>query len=271
MFDGPMAPFARGVNTPESDAGASIVMVPSLLNVPAVPADRGTYGIVDKRWADVKPRNLTIAFPAGGVSPGGAFPPAPRFGSAFLSVFSCGMLDNAGVSFDRSGVAGATALAACVLEYGIGSANQKVWLDWRPGSYNVPACEWARASILLWGTDWNSVGVQSYAAAAALASGSIEGQHPPTVTAVGFLAAGVARTFRVPANARAFEVENVDDSVTPVLTVGSTGDTESAVRNYASGAFLPAWSPLDCPRPGELFTLVSDVDTTARLTFYLSL
>ena len=267
MFDGIMPPRARALNSPESSAGASLVMVPPSAGILDVPAETSQFGIVDKRWQDIAPRIVTIGFPTGGIAPASSYPPFPKFSSAApSSAFQCGLLDTSGVAFGAL-LPGVRARAALVLEYGIGSAGQKVYMDWRPGAYQVPPCEWARASILLWGTDWNSL-VQAYAAAASFATGRIDA-HPPTVTGEGIMFAGAGRSFAVPANARAFEVENISSTATPVITIAGT--FVSAVRNYATGAFVPGWSPLDSPIPGATVSITSDVDTSLRVTFYLAL
>jgi hypothetical protein len=153
---------------------------------------------------------------------------------------------------------------ACVIEYGSGSSSQKVYCDWFPGSYNIPPSEFVRVSALAWGTAWAA---GAYPCVASVSPGELQNAHVPTVTGIGAMSAGVVRYFAPPACARAVEVEVWSFSQAPKLNL--TGGVV-ATRDYSALVFAPGVSPMPT-QPGDTIGLVSDIDASVRLRFYLSL
>lgn len=254
LFDGYM-PDPPPAGASEVYAGTQQVPVVETL---AQPTDGAAIGVVVCESKKAIPRTLTIGFPTGGVFPSGPFPPFPSINTEGPP--KCGIVDVFGVPFttDRSLV--------CILEYGVGSASQKVYFDWCPGSYNLPSCSWARVSALAWGTGWT---LNRYPANATITPGNMQNAHVPTVTGAGSLAAGVAKTFASPGCARGVEVTwlgIVGDAAPNLRFAGEV----NAIRDYAASNFAPSPTPLET-YPADLFTLSSDIDALVELKFYLAL
>lgn len=254
---GVMPPSAQAARRPAVASGTQVVPTVDGL---AFPSDGAAVGICEVR-GEALPRVLTIGFPVGGVFVGSSFPPYPE--AASTGPGKAGIVNAAGTAFGGSTVR----RLAAVLEYGSGSAAQKVYFDWCPGSYNLPPCDFARVSVLPWGTTWTGALLNRYPANASFSPGELQDAHVPTVTANGTLVAGVQQTFIAPSCARAVEILNVDNTTTPVLQL--KGEV-TATRNYAALSAFPGASPLPL-YAGATFTAESDVSTVAALIFYLSL
>lgn len=250
MFDGIMPPLAKAGKTVAS--GVQVVPTVAGLGFPSLGA---AVGVCSARFAGKEPVILTIGGNPTGPSSDGQWPQ----GGGYMG----GLINQASAAFG-----GPTSLRiACVLEYGLGSASNKVYMDWAPGSYNLPPCEYARVSALPWGTTWAGVTLNRFAAVASFSEGELQGAHVPVLSAQGALIAATAQVFTVPAAARAVEVFNTDTTTTPVITLKGAA---TATRNYATGLWIgPTPVPVNV-QSGSL-TVTSDVTTVADLRWYLSL
>lgn len=229
-----------------------------LPNATPLPSLSEAIGVVSGTWKHAKKRTITL-----GVTPDN-YPGSGPFPTGGATVSQAGIVNAAGVQFG-----GATTLRlACILEYGVGSASQKVICDWKAGTYNLPPCQFVRISALPWGTNWSA---NAGTLAAAVAEGELYGAPVPTVTGYGALTAATAQSFNAPAYARAFDFWPEDNTTTPVMTARflAAGAGVQVQRNYATGAFFPGWSPIEFY--ASTISLISDVDTAAILRWYLSL
>lgn len=220
--------------------------------------------ILNRIFSKVEQRVLTLGIQAGNASNGAAFPTAVFNGPAFAST-SCGIVDAAGVAV---GLGAGHPYLACALEYGVGSASQKCWVDWYQGSYNLPPCEFVRVSALPWGAWWALFPNDVFNAVASVGPGHLQGAHVPTVSAVGAFAAGVARSFPTPANARAIEVLAVDPTVNTTITISGAC---AASRNLSTGLMSPGWTPVELELGVSAITVTSSAAATLRMQFYLQL
>lgn len=220
--------------------------------------------ILNKVFSKVEQRVLTLGIQAGNAQLATAFPTAVFNGPVFAST-SCGIVDSTGAPV---GLGAGHPYLACVLEYGAGSASQKCWTDWYQGSYNLPPCEFVRVSALPWGTWWALFPLNSFNAVASVSPGELQGGHVPTVTAVGSFAAGVARTFPTPANARALEVVCTDPTVATTVTISGAA---AGTRNLLTGVMSPGWTPLELDLGVASVTVTSSAATNLRMQFYLQL
>lgn len=228
------------------------------------PTNGAAIGILRGDWAKAERRVLTIGFPVGGVNDGGSFPPEALAKFSQPGSVDCGITD---VSNAPIGGIVAEFHLACVLEYGTGASSQKIYFDWVPGSYNIPPCEFVRVSALPWGLNWNSFGqLNWFPVVASVSPGELQGAHVPTASQVAKLTAATPVELNSPAGARAFEVACVDNG-TPVITVQNG---INATRDYAAKSNFPGWTPLTTS-PNTQVTVVSDVDTTVALTWYIAL
>jgi hypothetical protein len=132
----------------------------------------------------------------------------------------------------------------------------------------LPPCEFVRVSALPWGTWWALFAANVFNAVASVGPGELQGSHVPTVTAVGAFAAGVARTFPTPANARAVEVLCTDPTVVTTVTLAGA---VSGTRNLSTGALVPGWTPLELDLGVASVTITSSAATNLRVQFYLQL
>lgn len=257
MFDGTMPPLASPAKTRVFSGFQSIAPVAGL----ALPTDGAAVGVVQGRFSGNRGIVLSLGFPVGGIIPGVGFPPYPTQG-ANIAPTDCGLVDG---SNTQLGVASVQKLA-CVLEYGCGSSQSKVYMDYQPGSYNLPPSEFVRVSALPWGTGWTAGG--TFPAVASLAEGELQDSYPPVASGWGAFDAGVSKSFPVPAQARAVEIVMVGNLV--AATIQLTGAV-TATRNYATGQFVPGWSPLDILSPGAQLAVVSDLACVLQLKWYLAL
>jgi hypothetical protein len=265
MFDGIMPPLASAVGAQAYASGVQTLPT-SLTGALGIPTDGAAVGICQGEWKEARPRSVMLGFPLGGVQVGGAFPPHPRAAGSSAS------LDAGGCDVAGAALGGAVLRRlACQLEYGCGSSSQKVFFDWQPGTYNIPPCTFVRVSALPWGTDWNTVallyGVGCFPVLATVSEGNLQDAHPPVVTVRWAAAAGTQYGMNAPACARAFEVANVDSSVTPVVRV--LGDI-NARRDYATLTNYPGWTPLDVATADNI-AVTSDVATTLQVIWTLAL
>jgi hypothetical protein len=238
--------------------------IETLPNVPTLgmPTEGAKVGVVSVKGRAV-PRVLTIGGPVTGIlANGGSFPPYSMT-AANRSAVQCGLTDSLLVQ-----ALGGSALMrmACVLEYGSGSCLQRVFFDWRPGSYNLPPCEFARVSALPWGTDWP---LGKHSVLASIAEGELQDAAQPICSGTGQLLAGAARLFTTPANALFFDVANSDDAGALPLIIADQG--AYAIRNYSTGQFIPGWTPVDAPMPGQILRVRSSVDAYVTLAWTLQL
>lgn len=220
--------------------------------------------ILNRVFSTVKQRVLTLGIQAGNAQAGRGFPTAVFNGPVFAST-SCGLVDGAGLALDLG--AGHPYLA-CMLEYGVGAASQKCWIDWYQGSYNLPPCEFVRVSAIPWGKWWAGFPQACFNAVASVGEGDLQGAHPPTVTAVGSVVGGATRSFSTPANARAVEVLLVDPASAATLVVSGAA---AGVRSMQVGLNSPGWSPLDLDLGVSAVAVTSDMDAVIRVQFWLQL
>lgn len=250
MFDGFMPPPASAAKR----VASGVQMVPSVAGL-AFPSLGAQVGILDAKLSAHQPVCLTLGNSPTGPNANGEWPG----GGSYVA----GLVNQAGVAFG-----GTTALrAACVLEYGMGSSQNKVYFDWIPGSYNLPPCERVSVSILPWGTTWTGAYLSSFAALASVSEGEIDTAHVPTVSGYGVLTAATPQSFTVPCNARAVDCFNADPTTTPSITLkdGATG-----TRNYSTGQWIGP-TPLDVVAAGYTVKVESDTTTIALLRWYLAL
>lgn len=253
-----------GAGSPQAlrDVASGNQTIPN--QVPPATASGPGVCILNRVFSKVEQRVLTLGIQAGNAQLAQAFPTAVFNGPVFAST-SCGIVDAAGAAV---GLGAGHPYLACALEYGVGSASQKCWVDWYQGSYNLPPCEFVRVSALPWGTWWALFPLNCFNAVASVGPGHIQGAHVPTVTAVGAFTAGVARTFPTPANARAVEVLCVDPTVVTTVTLSGA---VSGTRNLVTGAVVPGWSPLELDLGVASVTVLSSANATLRMQFYLQL
>lgn len=232
--------------------------------VPGTTASGPGVCILTRIFSKVEHRVLTLGIQAGNAQAATAFPTAVFNGPVFAST-SAGLVDAVGAPV---GLGAGHPYLACALEYGVGSASQKCWVDWYQGSYNLPPCEFVRVSALPWGAWWALFGLNIFNAVASVGTGVLQGAHVPTVTAVGAFAAGVPRAFPTPANARAVEVLCVDPTVNTTIAVSGAA---SATRNLSTGLVVPGWTPVELDLGVSAVTITSSAAATLRIQFYLQL
>lgn len=232
--------------------------------VPGATANGPGVCILNRVFSKVENRVLTLGIQAGNAALGREFP-TPVFNGPVFASTSCGIVDSVGVPL---GLGAGHPYLACVLEYGVGSASQKCWLDWYQGSYSLPPCEFVRVSALPWGAWWALFPTRIFNAVASVGPGELHGAHVPTVTAVGAFTAGVARTFSTPANARAVEVTCIDPTVNTTITLNGAA---SGTRNLSTGSLSPGWTPLELDLGVSAVVVTSSANATIRLQFYLQL
>lgn len=227
---------------------------------PATPDGVG-IAVLQREWHEAEPRVLTIGLAPPNPVLGAPFPPIVVNGEV-PAVMMGGLVASGGVAL------GDGPYAAGTLEYGAGSATQKVWMDFFQGSINVPPCNWLRYSVLPWGAGWAGVALNSLVAKAVCVPGQLQGAHVPTLTARGFFSAGLARLFTVPSNARAVDVYCEDPATNVTITIR---DGASGVRNYSTGTIIPGWTPLTVNPARGALTVLASVDATLVVTFFLEL
>lgn len=259
-FDGP---FPEPASAAKQVSASGVQQVPQVLALDH-PTNGAAIGILEGQWKEAERRVLTIGFPLGGVNNDGSFPPEAIAAYSTPASLDCGITDVANTPI--GGIVAEQHLA-CVLEYGTGASSQKIYFDWVPGSYNLPPCEFVRVSALPWGTNWNSVPTQNFFPVnASVSPGELQGAHVPTASQTAKLTGGLPVEMNSPSGARAFEIACVDNG-TPVLTVQNG---INATRDYAAKANFPGWTPL-ATSPNTQVTVLSDIDTTVTLTWYLAL
>ena len=231
--------------------------------VPPLPVGPGVC-IVNRVFSKVEQRVLTLGIQAGNAMGAASFPVAVFNGPVFAST-CCGLVDSTGTAL---GLGAGHPYLACVLEYGMGSASQKCWIDWYQGSYNLPPCEFVRVSALPWGEWWPLFPMSCFNAVVSVGPGELQGAHVPTVSAVGAFAAGVPRVFDAPANARAVEVSAVDPAVNTTITLAGPA---AARRNLSTGVMVPGWTPIELELGVSALTVTSSAAANIRLQFYLEL
>lgn len=240
LFGGYMPPPATGG---KKRISSGVQIIPTVAGL-GTPNDSQKVGICEARFSGNEPVVLQL---------GG------QVGNAYVG----GLVNSLGSPFG-----GATALRImAVLEYALGSVQNRVLFDWIGGTINLPPCEFARISALPWGTTWAGALLNTFAATAAFAEGELRGAMVPRLSANGALAAATPQTFAVPAQARAVEVYNNDSTTTPVFTLKG-GVT--ATRNYATGLWIAPTPVPVAPQSGGV-VIESDVTTVANITWYLQL
>jgi hypothetical protein len=248
-----------------SEVASGVELIPRVPAL-ALPSEGARVGICAVQSRRALPRVLTLGAPVTGMrADGSRFPPASIGGSLARSALQCGLTLAIGAPI----VFGPTTVAklACVLEYGVGSCLSRVMFDWRPGSYNLPPCEFARVSALPWGTDWP---LSQHTVLASLAVGELQDAMPPVCSGEGQIGAAAQKVFLVPAGAAYFDVRNSDDTgLLPVITVLQS--SSNIVRNYVTGQFIPGWTPIEAPLPGQTITVATDVNAFVTIEWTLQL
>ncbi len=235
MFDGYMPPRATAAGPAGSVSGRS--SIPANAVVGATPLASQTYGIVEGTWPDAEPRCVVVGGYAGQLQVTN-FPPAAVLGSSHRS----GLITVGGALW----VSGFTQPMALRLEYGHGSATKSVWLDYEPGAYNLPACSWVRVSVVPWHVaGWVGNGIIELAAS--IGSGNMQDCIVPTAT--GIVTGAGPWVASPPAQARAFIVTSDGQSGADIITASGAG---YCLRNYATGAFVPGYDPVELGGPGDL-------------------
>lgn len=246
---GPMPPRAA-VPSQTPDQVFSGRELLQLAAAPALPIGLGT-GIVSGIWPKPMRRTLMLGTTNGNTSGVGdmvCFPPYASDGDTNVSglAYVTGFLD-AGAQVWKSNSNAAVTQSdrqlACILEVGCGGATSKIVMDWHPGVYRLPPCDYCRVAALAWGGGWALGAKTSFLAAASIIPDEIDGAHVPTATGIRLFAAGETSTLNVPNGARALEVAPFGVAAASANTITVTG-ASYAVRNYAAGAFVPGWSPV---------------------------
>lgn len=221
------------------------------------------FSLFSGSWAEPVPYVLNIGEQALAYDGqlGSPYPPPNGFGSGKQS-FRCSIASTNGVaSLDFEG-------CAAVLEYGCRGANRRVYMDWKPGSYNVPPCDYLSLSVAPFGTRFQAPG---YTFMASAAPGVLDGAHVPQVSGL-FGGNSFPVTIAAPAHAQA--VDFLGSQPTSVVTA-SPGAFPNVgpliVRNNVTGVYLPPWGPVEC-QEDAVFTITDAITTDVVLiTWYLRL
>jgi hypothetical protein len=192
------------------------------------------------------------------------------------------------VSPDNAGFVG------LVLEYGAASAVRRVVMDWKPGSYQLPPCTYARASLLSYRTVGGAF-ITGGKLSVALAVGRTTNPARPEVTfgssIIGTAAGGIATNWTavLPSQVRWADLwadlgdpNTIDpgDSTAPQLVLRSTGARGCGIatleRDYVNKAGWPNWGPVEIGGIDSVSVNVACLNTStpeihAWLRFWLEL
>lgn len=127
------------------------------------------------------------------------------------------------------------------LVYGVGNTNMRVFMDYIPGTYEIPMAQSVR--VVAWGrrtTYFTSY--ETLKVGASITPGGVSFPRPPTLTANYNITAGVPAILQLrPPKARAFDVYCAD----PAAVVTVTGSRLLVIRDNATPAAFPPWTPVE--------------------------
>jgi hypothetical protein len=172
---------------------------------------------------------------------------------------------------DLVGINGGNGFAEVV--YGAGSCTQRLVMDLRSGTYQLPPITQASLVGTLW---YNSSFIASpISVDGAFCEGSVSCGSRPTYTVRVPLLAAVGVVTQIPDKARyldAWAYVTALGAGKPVLSVYDTGaggsGVPSLVRDYTTGIWAPPY-PAACFQPRGSVTVISTVDCTAYVQFEL--
>lgn len=157
------------------------------------------------------------------------------------------------------------------VSYGSGACVQRLVMDLRPGSYQLPPIMQATVTA----RPWFNAGTFTvpFAVEATLCEGSTPCGSRPTYTVYAPLTAATPDTTRVPDKARTVDAWVYAVALgagKPVLSIYDAGLSgfPSLVRDYTSGVWAPPY-PAPCFSSGSNITMVSTVTCSAWVQFEL--
>lgn len=212
----------------------------------------GYLGILQSRWTDALPRCIQLAFPASSPGPATAYPPP-----AASQALGAGVVDAFGVVGSPDYL-----YLAAVIEYGCGSAAQKMFCDWKPGAINLPASDFVSISALMWGNP--ALAPAALSLQGAVSTHTVDGTHVPTASGQVAMLAGVTRSFLVPAAARAVGV-TVADASRPIVQIDGAA---YAYFDYPGHTFVPSAAVLELLNSATL-TVTTSINCLLNLVWYL--
>jgi len=155
--------------------------------------------------------------------------------------------------------------------YGSGASVQRLVMDLRPGSYQLPPVQQATVTV----KPWFNAGtfIVPFSVDGALSVGAVASCSRPTYTVYVPLSANSADETRVPDKARTVDAWVYAVALgagKPVLSVYDTGLSgfPSLIRDYTNGVWAPPY-PAPCFGSGSVLGIISTVTCSAFVQFEL--